>query len=193
MAKEKSSNNGKRRGNKPDDYTDLNRSRYGIHLNQSRFDMNVEYGRNYLRRNINHILKLHKINVIESKSHKLYGEARPEDKRFFAPVEFDAYVTIGEQNMDYIDGGNITREDVSELKFDVYFQELEEKGIVIDRGDIVEFNPTGERRRFYEVDNPQNVNDSTSQSFGGFNTYYKSVTAVPVKEDVVPFLNETKD
>ena len=45
---------------------------------------------------------------------------------------------------------------------------------------------------FYEIQNAENVVDTTDKTIGGFKSYWKRVTAVPVKEDVVPFLNETK-
>ena len=46
--------------------------------------------------------------------------------------------------------------------------------------------------RFYEVENANNVTDETQKTIGVFKTYWKKVTGVPVKEDVVPFLFETK-
>ena len=62
----------------------------------------------------------------------------------------------------------------------------------INRGDIVEYNLSGSKNRYYEVENANNVTDETSKTIGGFKSYWKMVVAVPVKEDVVPFLNETK-
>ena len=62
----------------------------------------------------------------------------------------------------------------------------------IDRGDIIEYNMSGEKNRYYEVESANNVVDETSKTIGGFKPYWKRITGVPVKEDVVPFLSETK-
>ena len=63
-----------------------------------------------------------------------------------------------------------------------------EKKIEIDRGDIIEYNMSGDRDRYYEVENAQNVVDSTSQTIAGFKPYWKQIIAVPVKEDITPYL-----
>jgi hypothetical protein len=70
-------------------------------------------------------------------------------------------------------------------------KELEEKKVEIDRGDIVEYNLSGEKNRYYEVENADNVIDKSARSMGGFFVFWKKIIAVPVKEDAVPFLNET--
>ena len=62
----------------------------------------------------------------------------------------------------------------------------------ISRGDIVEYNMSGEKKRYYEVESANNVTDETKKTIGGFAPYWKRVTGVPVKEDVTPFLSETK-
>ena len=47
---------------------------------------------------------------------------------------------------------------------------------------------SGVRDRYYEVENAQNVVDATSQTIAGFKPYWKMITAVPVKEDITPYL-----
>ena len=44
---------------------------------------------------------------------------------------------------------------------------------------------SGEKNRFYEVENANNVTDETTKTIGGFKPYWKRVTAVPVRSDVV--------
>ena len=78
------------------------------------------------------------------------------------------------------------------ISFGVYLKELEEKQLEINRGDYIEYNMSGEKSRFYEVESANNVSDETKKSIGGFKPYWKRITGVPVKEDVVPFLSETK-
>jgi len=174
------------------DSFDLENDRFGLFLNDSSFDLDVDLGREYLKSDVKYIVKIHKINVIESKSHKLYGQAKPADKKFFPPVKLNALVEIGDsEQKNYTDGGAV-RDDISSIIVKVYLKELKEKNIEIDRGDIIEYNMSGERARYFEVENAQNVTDVTSQTIANMRPYWKRITGVPIKEDVVPFLNETK-
>jgi hypothetical protein len=103
-------------------------------------------------------------------------------------------ITVEDGKQDNYGGnpGGIARDDSGNIRFGVYLKELEEKNIEIDRGDIIEYNFSGEKNRFYEVENANNVTDETKKSIGGFKSYWRMITGVPVKEDVVTFLSETK-
>jgi hypothetical protein len=173
---------------------DLEEQRMGLFMNNNSFELDVMYGRNYLETdNVQEII-LHKINIIESKSHTLYGQTKTKDKKFFPPVKLKAMVTVGDSKQNYYgqNPGGITRDDVENIRFGIYLKELEEKQVEIDRGDIIEYNMSGEKSRYFEVESANNVTDETKKTIGGFKPYWKLVIGVPVKEDVVPFLSETK-
>jgi hypothetical protein len=173
---------------------DLENERMGLFMSDNSFDLDVMYGRNFLQTDNAQKLWIHKINLIETKSHSLYGQAKTSDKKFLAPVEISIMVTIAEGQQEYYGGnaGGIARDDSGNISFGVYLDELKEKELEIDRGDIIEYNMTGEKNRYYEVESANNVVDETNKTIGGFKPYWKKVVGVPVKEDVVPFLSETK-
>ncbi len=175
---------------------DLEEQRMGLFMSDNSFALDVMYGRNYLETDNAQEIVLHKINILETAgaSHKLYGQTKTKDKKFFPPVRIKVMVTVedGKQANYGSNPGGIARDDTGNITFGVYLKELEDKNVEIDRGDIVEYNMSGEKSRFYEVENANNVTDETKKTIGGFKTYWKRVTGVPVKEDVVPFLSETK-
>ncbi len=173
---------------------DLQSQRMGLFMTDNSFDLDVMYGRNYLLTDNAQSVIIHKINIIETKSHNLYGQAKTKDKKFMTPVRISVMVNIEEGKQQYYgsNAGGITRDDTGNISFGVYLKELEEKHLEIDRGDIIEYNMSGEKSRYYEVESANNVTDETKKSIGGFKTYWKKIVGVPVKEDVVPFLNETK-
>jgi len=173
---------------------DLENSRYGAFMTENSFDLEVAYGRNYLETDNVQEVTVYRLNVLKTKSHDLYGQTKTKDKNFFAPVKIKAMVTVEPNQQSYYGNnpGGITREDTGNLVFGVYLKELEEKQVEINRGDYVMYNQSGEKNRYYEIENAENVVDSTNKTIGGFKSYWKQVTAVPVKEDVVPFLSETK-
>ena len=179
-------------GRKRKGYIDREESRYGLFMSENSFNLDIDYGLHYINNDVIHEVYVHKINIIESKAHKLYGQAKTKDKKFMPPVKISVMIDIGDSEQSYYgntQGGGIVRDDTGKLNIGVYLKELEEKNLEIDRGDIIEYNLSGERPRFYEVENAQNVVDTTKQTIGGFRPYWKLIIAVPVKEDVVPFLN----
>lgn len=173
---------------------DLENQRMGLFMTDNSFDLDVMYGRNYLDTDNAQEVILHKINIVETKSHNLYGQAKTKDKKFFAPVRLKVMITIEDGKQEYYGSnpGGISRDDTGNIRFGIYLKELEEKGVEIDRGDIIEYNLSGEKNRFYEVVSANNISDETKKTIGGFKSYWKLVVGTPVKEDVVPFLSETK-
>jgi len=173
---------------------DLENQRMGLFMSNNSFDLDVMYGRNFLQTDNAQTVIIHKINILESKSHVLYGQSKSKDKKYMTPVQINVMVTIDDSKQEFYGGnqGGIVRDDSGNISFGVYLKELEEMQIEIDRGDIIEYNMSGEKNRYYEVENANNVTDTTNKSIGGFKNYWKKIIGVPVKEDVVLFLSETK-
>lgn len=175
-------------------HIDLGDERYGLFMSERSFNLDVMYGRGYLENDIRHTVKVYRINIIKTKSHSLYGQAKPSDRAYFPPVKISIMPNIDDSEQKYYGDsqGGITRDDVGNITFGVYLDELKEKNVEISRGDIIEYNMSGEKNRYFEVEFANNVTDSTNLTIGGFKPYWKKITAVPVKEDVVKFLSETK-
>ena len=172
---------------------DRENSRYGLFMSEDSYNLDIMYGRHYQEQDVNFFIKLYRVNIIDSKSHKLYGQAKPKDKRYFSPVELNAIVDVEDNEQNYMgDSISVVREDSGKLVIGIYLQELEEKKTEINRGDIIEYNVSGDKARYFEVENAQNVTDVTSQSIAGMRSYWKRVTAIPVKEDVTPYLAHDK-
>lgn len=166
--------------------------RYGLFMSENSMDLDILYGRSYLETDNVQEITVYKINVIDTKSHNLYGQAKAKDKKFFNPISLKAFVSVDIKDQENYAGGiGIVRDDTGSLNIRIYLKELEEKNIEIDRGDIIKYNLSGYKDRYFEVESADNVTDKTERSFGGFYIYWKQVIAVPVKEDTVPFLNET--
>jgi len=169
---------------------DREENRYGLFMSENSFNVDVMFGRNYIKSDVVHQILIYRVNIIETQVDDLYGQAKSQDKKYFAPVAVDAMVNVGDQEQaNYGDGqGGIARDDTGELSFGIYLDELKEKSIEVNRGDIIQYNMSGDRDRYYEVQNAQNVVDETSQTIAGFKPYWKRITAVPVKEDITQYL-----
>lgn len=173
---------------------DLEDQRYGLFMTDNSFNLDVMYGRNFLQTDNAQEVTIHRINIIETKTHNLYGQSKAKDKKFMSPVRISVMITVEDSKQEYYGGnaGGISRDDSGNIVFGVYLTELEEKKLEINRGDIVGYNLSGEKNRYYEIESANNVTDTTNKTIGGFKNYWKKIIAIPVKEDVVNFLNETK-
>ena len=173
---------------------DIQTDRYGLFMTDNSFDLDIMYGRNFLQTDNAQEVTIHRINIIETKSHNLYGQTKAKDKKYMTPVKIFVMPNIEDGKQENYGGnpGGIARDDTGIISFGVYLKELEEKNLEINRGDIIEYNFSGEKKRYYEVENANNMTDETKKSIGGFKPYWKRITGVPVKEDVTPYLSETK-
>lgn len=171
-------------------FIDAENQRYGLFMDENSFDLEIEYGRNYLAQDVNYFIILHRVDVIESQVDDFYGEAEPSETKYMPAIKLDVMMDIGDSEQSYYGGneGGITRDDTGNMIFGVYLKELKEKGVDISRGDIIEYNMSTEDSRFYEVENANNVTDTTDRTIAGFKPFYKEITAIPIKEDVVQYL-----
>ena len=177
---------------KKQDNIDLEKNRYGLFMSENSFNLDIMYGREYLKSDNVQEVTLYRINIIETKSHKLYGQSKPTDKKFMTPIVLSAMVNIeeGEQKLYGNGDAGITRDDTGNLRAGIYLKELEEKNTEINRGDILMYNLSGTKNRYYEVVLANNVTATTKKTIGGFKDYFKSILATPVKEDVISLLSD---
>lgn len=170
---------------------DLDTQRYGLFMNEDSFDLEIEYGRHYLETDVNFTIKLYKVDTINTSTHELYNQTVAEDKVFNAPISLRCMVDIEDENQKYYgdNEGGIVREDTGNIRVGIYLAELEEKNVDIFRGDIIEYNFSGKKPRYYEVENANNVIDTSQKSIAGFNSYFKEIIGVPVKEDISKLIN----
>jgi len=168
---------------------DLEEERYGMFMTDNSFELDVAYGRNFLKTDNPQYVYLHKINILKTKSHELYGQAKAKDKSFMAKIRLNVMVGVDPSTQKYYgeSQGGIVRDDTGNLVFGIYLRELEEKNTDIVRGDIIEYNMSGQKSRYYEVENANMIVDETNKTIGGFKPYWRKVIAVPVKSDTISF------
>ena len=58
---------------KKEKHIDLENQRYGLFMDDESFNLDVMYGEHYLDVDVNYFVLIHKVNIIETKSHDLYG------------------------------------------------------------------------------------------------------------------------
>lgn len=172
---------------KKKDYIDFEEERYGMFMSENSFDLEKMYGRNYIKTDSPFYINYYKINILKTKVDDLYGESKPSDKKFFAPKRLNVMLDLEEGSAKFFSETGVLRDDVGNLIFGVFEDELKENNIEVTLGDYISFNMSGQRERFFEISNPNYVSDASTQTWGGMRgDYWRKVEATPVKEDVVP-------
>lgn len=174
-------------------YLDLEENRYGLFVSQESIDLDVELGRNFLKTDYPNFVYVIKPNVIESKTNSIYNQTKPKDKKFFPPVKIYCYSIVNPpEQKNYGDNkSGIRRFETGKIELTIFLKELEENNLTIQYGDFIQYNMSGEKNRYFEVENAMDIVDETSQTWGAMVPIVKKVIAHPIHEDTVPFLHET--
>jgi hypothetical protein len=128
------------------------------------------------------------IDMVKSKVHNLYGEAKARDKKFLEPVTLPAKVKLAQSVTKQMSAGGATKEDYEDFSFSVFIADLKENNVDIKRGDFAAYFD-GEAVRLFEIATVTNL--KAGNLAGGYKPYFIKCTGSLVKEDAVP--NNLKD
>lgn len=159
--------------------------RYGLFYSEASMALDIMYGREYLKNDIGNVVILHRIDALKSKNkaNDIYGQTKPKDKVFLPPVPLNVMLQIASNDPDNDSG--LRREMVGTMVFSVYLDELDEMGVEIRVGDIIEYNMSGTTSRYFEVVNAMNITDTSEQTMAGMRAFWKKVTCNHVLKDHV--------
>jgi len=153
-------------------------------FSQEDFDLQIEFGREWLDGDINIKVILFQVLQGESLTDDIYGEAGRNEIRFKAPVELTVVLNNNTPiNEAYNPNGSLRHLEHGNLVFGVYDDQLEELGAEINYGDYVGYAETEDKIQYYTVSNNGIINSDNAHTIGGFKGFYKTVTCVPVDED----------
>lgn len=131
----------------------------------------------------NFTITLHRVDIVKSKVHRLYGEAKAHNKKLLEPIELTIVPTIGDSETNFIGSGGLYDERISEFSFAAFIEELEDKGAKINKGDFVSYND-GDVLRYFEITKSSNV--KSNNTIAGTRPYYINVKCIHVKADALP-------
>ena len=139
------------------------------------FQLEQNVGMEWLHGDMHFTLVLFRVDAKLSDVDDVYGESGPEEIRYFAPVEFNAYVKKDEpQNKSYADG-LVNQMEPGNLTFGVYTKHLDELDIDISYGDYIGYQETEDRMRYYSVTNDGRVTSDLKHTIGGYKPFYRTI------------------
>ncbi len=128
------------------------------------------------------IIRLYRMDIVKSSVHRIYGEAKPSQKKFLTPIEMNVTITLGDLEHNNIVSSGINRQNPSSVELGIYKEEMEEKNVTINKGDFFAYFD-GERERFYEIITVSNI--ASNNSMLGYKPFYMTFTAVHVLRDAI--------
>lgn len=164
--------------NKPEKAKDIDVSKKGIDLffgeKERRFMENT--GREMVHDILKESFLLFKVDLIATKTHKLYGEAKK--KRWLKEVEIFGRINVEAVDPKYMAPGGIIQKGLGNITAEVYMSHLSELNVNVRIGDFMYH-----KGHYYEVVDDGSANISNEHAFGGDKLFYITIKGVRVKDD----------
>ena len=148
------------------------------------FDLEVDFGREWLEGDINIKVVLFQVERDESLVDDIYGEAGREEIRFKPPVEITVNFNMATPtNKAYNSDGSMRYLERGNIVFGVYQDHLDELEAQINYGDYIGYSETEDKIKYYTVANNGYIHSDNAHTIGGYKGFYRTVTCVPTDID----------
>ena len=147
------------------------------------FNLQERMGMEYLHGNLNFTLVLFRVDREKTVGDRVYGEALPEEIRYYPPVEFKALVKVDAPTNDSYAGGIMRYLESGNLTLSVYIKHLKELDIDITYGDYIGYPETEDRTRYFVVANDGKLANDNAHTIGGYKPFYRTVVCTPTTEN----------
>ena len=153
-------------------------------FSQDDFDLEVDFGREWLEGDINIKVVLFQVERDESLVDDIYGEAGREEIRFKPPVEITVNFNMATPtNKAYNSDGSMRYLEHGNIVFGVYQDHLDELEAQINYGDYIGYSETEDKIKYYTVANNGYIHSDNAHTIGGYKGFYRTVTCVPTDID----------
>ena len=147
------------------------------------FDLEIQMGREAMEGDGNFTVILYRVDRENSQTNDLYNEASSNELNFLAPVELYIVPMIDPpSNLSYSDGHARYLED-GNLKFVVYLQHLEERGVDITFGDYIGYPIDETEMVYFSVSNAGEKNYNNKHTIMGYKGAYRVIECTFANED----------
>jgi hypothetical protein len=148
------------------------------------FDLEVDFGREWLEGDINIKVILFQVDRQNSLTDSLYGEAPKGGILFKPPVEISVNFKMDEPtNKAYNGDGSLRYKEHGNVSFGVYQKHLKELGVDISYGDYIGYQEDETKIKYFTVSNDGKINSDNKHTINGYKGFYRTVTCVSTSED----------
>ena len=153
-------------------------------FSQDDFDLEVDFGREWLEGDINIKVILYQVDRTETTNDDIYGEAAKEDIMFKPPVELSVSFNMASPtNKAYNSDGSMRYLEYGTITLGIYQDQLDEMGVDIEYGDYIGYAENETSIKYFTVSNNGKIFSDNAHTIGGFRGLYRTITCVPTDLD----------
>ena len=153
-------------------------------FSQDDFDLEVDFGREWLEGDINIKVILYQVDRTETTNDDIYGESAKEDIMFKPPVELSvSFNMAAPTNKAYNSDGSMRYLEYGTITLGIYQDQLDEMGVDIEYGDYIGYAENETNIKYFTVSNNGKIFSDNSHTIGGYKGFYRTITCVPTDLD----------
>ena len=158
-------------------------TRLGKFFGGEDFELEVQMGTEWLEGDMNFTIVLYRIDRYKTKTDDVYGEVLEDGIQFMAPIELKGYVQVLAPTNKFLGNSRVEQLEPGNMKFSIYQKQLDDLGVEIFMGDYIGYYETESRVRYYTVSDDGKVVSDNKHTYGGYKSFYRTITATYVSDN----------
>ena len=158
-------------------------TRLGKFFGGEDYTLDVGMGQEWLEGDMNFTVVLYRIDRYKTKTDDVYVEVLEDGIQFLAPIELKGYVQVLAPTNKYLGSSRVEQLEPGNMKFSIYQKQLDDLGVEIFMGDYLGYYETEARVRYYTVSDDGKVVSDNKHTYGGYKSFYRTITATYVSDN----------
>ena len=158
-------------------------TRLGKFFGGEDFELEVQMGTEWLEGDMNFTVVLYRIDRYKTKTDDVYGEVLEDGIQFMAPIELKGYVQVLVPTNKFLGTSRVEQLEPGNMKFSIYQKQLDDLGVEIFMGDYLGYYETESKVRYYTVSDDGKVVSDNKHTYGGYKSFYRTITATYVSDN----------
>ena len=158
-------------------------TRLGKFFGGEDFNLEISMGEEWLVGDMNFKVVLYRVDRYRTKTDDVYGEVLEDGIQFLAPVELNGLVQVMAPQNKFLGNSKVEQLEPGNMKFSIYQKTLDDMGVNIFMGDYIGYYESEDRVRYYSVSDDGLVVSDNKHSYGGYKSFYRTITATYVSQD----------
>jgi hypothetical protein len=158
-------------------------TRLGKFFGGEDFNLEISMGEEWLVGDMNFKVVLYRVDRYRTKTDDVYGEVLEDGIQFLAPVELNGLVQVMAPQNKFLGNSKVEQLEPGNMKFSIYQKTLDDMGVNIFMGDYIGYYESEDKVRYYSVSDDGLVVSDNKHTYGGYKSFYRTITATFVSEN----------
>jgi len=147
------------------------------------FFLEQSMGIEWLNGDMNFKVVLYRVDRYRTKVDDVYGEVLEDGIQFMAPIELNGLVQVMAPQNKFLGNSKVEQLEPGNMKFSIYQKTLDDLSVNIYMGDYFGYYESEDRVRYYVVSDDGLVVSDNKHTYGGYKSFYRTITATFVSEN----------